>query len=161
MPGFLRGIPILLHRIIGNARPRHARQAVSSLVRGSSIAVNVEFVDLTVKLGAKDYGTYAAYRTQKESAWYSGAVQFLAALVLFAVLESRANAQPPALPGAVPLELVASSLNDAQSRRVCPRCLWTSLGRRKARARWTRSSIACTAMTPRSRCSLTRRASSP
>jgi pilus assembly protein CpaC len=37
-----------------------------------------------------------------------------AALVLFGAMESRTNAQPPALPGAVPLELVAPSLNDGQ-----------------------------------------------
>jgi pilus assembly protein CpaC len=37
-----------------------------------------------------------------------------AALVLFGAMESRTHAQPPALPGAVPLELVAPSLNDAQ-----------------------------------------------
>jgi pilus assembly protein CpaC len=37
-----------------------------------------------------------------------------AALVLFGSMESRTIAQPPALPGAVPLELVAPSLNDGQ-----------------------------------------------
>ena len=45
---------------------------------------------------------------------------FLAALVLFAVLQSRANAQPPALPGAVPLDLVAPSLNDGQDSTGLP-----------------------------------------
>jgi hypothetical protein len=54
----------------GEARPRTLAQVS---LRQSSISDSNEFVDLTVKLGAKDYGTYAAFRTQKESAQHSGA----------------------------------------------------------------------------------------
>jgi pilus assembly protein CpaC len=39
---------------------------------------------------------------------------FLAALVVFAAMPSRSNAQPPAMAGAVPLDLAAPSLNDRQ-----------------------------------------------
>ena len=45
---------------------------------------------------------------------------FLAALVVFAAMESRSNAQPPALAGAVPLDLTAPSVNDAQDSSGLP-----------------------------------------
>ena len=45
---------------------------------------------------------------------------FFAALVVLAAMESRSSAQPPALAGAVPLELTAPSVNDAQDSSGLP-----------------------------------------
>ena len=74
-----------------------------------------EFVDLTIELGAEDYGTYAAFRTQKESAQYSGAADSRRDDCFRGGGEGAAMpSRRPHRSGAVPLELAAPSLNDGQ-----------------------------------------------